>query len=164
MFVNNLLRNYLSNRIQTVSVSDKTSSVKPITRGVPLGSILGPLLFLIYINDIPNALLEKFRLYTDDTCLVISSPTIKHLNSRFKAELHNSQIWMNLNKLSLNINKIYSLLISPKVCSHSAYISALLDAGKIQRVNEITYLDVEIDSQLNLNHILTKYNQKLPKE
>ena len=95
-----------------------------------------PLLLLIYINDTPNALLEKPRLYADDTCLIISSPTIEDLNSRFKAELHNSQIWMNLYKLSLNINKTYSPLISPKVCSYSADTSALLNTGKIQQVNE----------------------------
>ena len=160
---NNLLRNYLSNRIQTVSVSDTTSSVKPITCGVPQGSILGPLLSLIYINDIPNALLKKPRLYADDTCLIISSPTIEDLNSRFKAVLHDSQSWTNLNKLSLNINKTYSLLKSPRVCSHSADTSALLNTGKIQQVNEITYLGVEIDSQLNFKSHIDKTQSKIAK-
>ena len=97
---NKLLRSYLSNRIQAVSVNGKMSSFKSITCGVPQGSILGPLLFLIYINDLPNALLNQPRLYADDTCLLISSPNIEDLNVKSKTELHNCKIWMDLNKLS----------------------------------------------------------------
>ena len=70
---------------------------------------------------------------------------------------------MNLNKLSLNINKTYSLLISPKVCSHSADTSALLNAGKIQQVKEITYLGVEIDSRLNFKSHIEKTQSKIAK-
>ena len=66
---NKLLKSYLSNRIPAVSVNGKMSSFKPITCGVPQGSILGPFLFLIYINDLPNILLNQPRLYADDTCL-----------------------------------------------------------------------------------------------
>ena len=91
------------------------SSFKPITCDVPQGSIFGPLLLLIHINDLPNALLNQSRLYADDTCLLISSPNIEDLNVKSKTELHNCKIWMDLNKLSLNINKTYSILINPTV-------------------------------------------------
>ena len=70
---------------------------------------------------------------------------------------------MNLNKPLLNINKTYSLLISPKVCSHSADTSALLNTGKIQQVNEIIYLGVEIDSQLNVKSRIDKIQSKIAK-
>ena len=117
---NKLLRSYLSNRIQAVSVNCKMSSFKPITCGVPQGSILGPLLFLICINNLPNALLNQPRLYADDTSLLISNPNIEDLNAKSKTELHNCKIWMDLNKLSLNINKTYSLLINPTVHDFSS--------------------------------------------
>ena len=89
---NKLLRSYLSNRIQAVSVNGKMSSYKAITCGVPQRSILGPLLFLIHINDLPNALLNQPRLYADDTCLLISSLNIEDLHAKSKTELHNCNI------------------------------------------------------------------------
>ena len=65
-----LIESYLSFRNQFVIFNDFSSSLKPIDIGVPQGSILGPLLFLLYVNNIANATLSKPRLFTDDTCLV----------------------------------------------------------------------------------------------
>ena len=160
---NKLLRSYLSNRIQAVSVNGKMSSFKPITCGVPQGSILGPLLFLIYINDLPNALLNQPRLYTDDTCLLISSPNIEDLNVKSKTELHNCKIWMDFNKLSLNINKTYSLLINPTVHHFSSDSIALFNIDGIQHVNVIKYLGIEIDSQLNFKSHIDNVQSKIAK-
>ena len=64
-----LLENYLSNRSQRVLLDGKASSWRPVLAGVPQGSILGPLLFLIYINDLPNELKSNAKLFTDDTSL-----------------------------------------------------------------------------------------------
>ena len=148
-----LLRSYSSNRIQAVGVNGKMSSFKPITCGVPQGFILDSLLFLIYINDLLDALLNQPRLYANDTCLLISSPNVEDLNAKSKTELHQCKIWMNLNKLSLNINKTYSLLINPTVHHSSSDTIASFNIDGIQHVNVIKYLGIEIDSQLNLNHI-----------
>ena len=65
----NLLENYLSGRLQRVILNGQTSSWRPILAGVPQGSILGPLLFLIYINDLPNKLKSNDKLFADDTSL-----------------------------------------------------------------------------------------------
>ena len=160
---NKLLRSCLSNRSQAVSVNGKMSSFKPITCGVPQGSILGPLLFLIYINDLLNALLNQPRLYADDTCLLVSSPNIEDLNVKSKTELHNCKIWMDLNKLSLNMNKTYSLLINPTVHHSSSDAIAFFNIDGIQHVNVIKYLGIEIDSQLNFKSHIDTVQSKIAK-
>ena len=76
-----LLESYLSFRNQFVSVQNHHSSLKPINIGVPQGSILGPLLFLIYVNDIPNSVSCNPRLFADDTCLLVSSPSLTILEN-----------------------------------------------------------------------------------
>ena len=65
----NLLGNYLSDRFQRVILNGQTSSWRPVIAGVPQGSILGPLLFLVYINDLPNELKSSVKLFADDTSL-----------------------------------------------------------------------------------------------
>ena len=64
-----LLENYLTGRFQRVVLNGQTSSWRPILAGVPQGSILGPLLFLVYINDLPNGLISNAKLFADDTSL-----------------------------------------------------------------------------------------------
>ena len=64
-----LVENYLSGRLQRVVLNGQTSSWRPILAGVPQGSILGPLLFLVYINDLPNGLKSNAKLFADDTSL-----------------------------------------------------------------------------------------------
>ena len=139
------------------------SSYKPITCGVPQGSILGPLLFLIYINDLLNALLNQPKLYADDTCLLISSPNIEDLNAKSKTELHKCKIWLDLNKLSLNINKTYSLLVNPTVHHSSSNTIASFKIDGIPHVNVNKYLDIEIDSQLNSKSHINNVQSKIAK-
>ena len=74
--------------------------------------VSSPIFTLYSINNLPNALLNQPRLYADNNCLLISIPNIEDLNAKSKTELHYCKIWMDLSKLSLNINKIYSLLIN----------------------------------------------------
>ena len=65
----NLLGNYFSDRFQSVILNGQKSSWRPVKAGVPQGSILGPLLFLVYINDLPNELKSSVKLFADDTSL-----------------------------------------------------------------------------------------------
>ena len=83
-----LIESYLSSRYQFVFHNSITLSSKAINIGVPQGSILGPLLFLIYINDLPNAIISKPRLFADDTCLIFNNPSAFALETACNLELH----------------------------------------------------------------------------
>ena len=103
---------YLSNRKQYVSLQNAKSSEQTITCGVPQGSSLGPLLFLIYINDISNSS-EKpsFRLFADDTNIFASSKKLKDLEDTVNQELALVKRWCDVNKLSINMKKTNFMII-----------------------------------------------------
>ena len=99
---NNLFRSYLSNRFQFVDLNGSKSPLKKIYTGVPQGSILGPLLFLIYINDLPSVSdLLNMLMYADDTTLYCNITEVDELT--INNELQKNTDWLSSNKLSLNI-------------------------------------------------------------
>ena len=98
--VNNFFGSFLTNRNQYVN--NTNSSLKSIDIGVPQGSILGPLLFLIYINDIPNSVKCTPRLFADDTCLLMGAPSTTILKTQLKDDLNNICNWISANNLTLN--------------------------------------------------------------
>ena len=102
---------YLGNRRQCCRVNGITSNVENMTCGVPQGSCLCPLLFLLYINDLPFALkCSKVTMYADDTSLAHSAKDVKDIISTMNIELENLKVWLHGNKLSLNVakNKFYA--------------------------------------------------------
>ena len=109
--VNDWFRSYLSNRTQTTQVGDKVSDKELTTIGVPQGSVLGPLLFLIYVNDIYNSSNKlQFYLFADDTNLMYADKDLKILESILNAELLKVCNWLTANKLSLNIKKTHFVI------------------------------------------------------
>ena len=107
----NLLRSYLTNREQFVELNDTASKTLHIITGVPQGSILGPLLFLIYINDFPlSSNFVKFIMYADDTTLYSQLDNAEIANHdielKINNELSNINDWLKINKLALNIKNI----------------------------------------------------------
>ena len=97
---------YLKNRHQIVKIGDTLSDKMQIVCGVPQGSILGPILFLLYINDIKNSSkILKFFLYADDTSSLLISKSIQKLESIYNKELPYVTDWFNANKLTLNVEK-----------------------------------------------------------
>ena len=108
-----LVKNYLTNRTQSVRIKNSISPPLPITKGVPQGSVLGPLLFLFFINDLPN-ISSDFTpvLYADDTTLSFICKTIPEASSLCNRELQKFYNWTVANKLSINFgaDKTYFMI------------------------------------------------------
>ena len=104
---------YLSNRKQYTTINDHTSSLLNITTGVPQGSILGPILLLIYINDICYSSNLKLLCFADDTTAYQSGPNINNLITDVNAQLEHLYDWLCSNKLSLNVKKTYYTIFRP---------------------------------------------------
>ena len=105
---NHLLKSYLTERKQSVSLNDITSTTSTIEYGVPQGSILGPLLFLIYKNDLPNSLVTTPRFFADDIALMITSHRTRILQEATNSELSRVSEWMASNSLTVNPSKTKS--------------------------------------------------------
>ena len=121
---------------------------KKITCGVPQGSILGPLLFVLYINDIASVSnIRSSILFADDTTLFFSSKTLQEPTAIAKNELGNIMQWLNTNILSLNIDKAYSLLFSPKGKSEIRPNIHICGANIIE-VDSAKFMGILIDKRL----------------
>ena len=120
---NDFFRSYLTNRRQIVSINNSNSSLKFINIGVLQGSNLGPLLFLLFINDLPNCLESVPRLFADDTCLQVCAPSVEQLELKLNSELTKICKWMFANKLTLNASKSQALVISPKLRCSPVYLN-----------------------------------------
>jgi len=107
-----LFSNFLHNRMQCTKIGAFKSSYKRISCGVPQGSVISPLLFLIYINDIAKASLFHATLFTDDINLHMSNPCFTILQTTVNLELCKIDNWLRANKLSLNYNKTNFMLLN----------------------------------------------------
>ena len=146
---------YLKNRKQFVTYNGVSSDTKLITCGVPQGSILGPLLFLIYINDLSLVCDRLISiLFADDTNMFMSSKDVHSLQTVINQELILVSKWLKVNKLSLNIKKTHFMIFSNKsdVCGQ---IDIRIDGEPIQAVGKTKFLGVIIDKNLTWkDHIL----------
>ena len=152
-------KSYLTNHMQYVSLNDISSPHKAVTCSVPQGSVLGPLLFILYINDIVNcSSVLHFILFADDTNLFYSDPDIVKLQDTVNNELIKLATWFRANRLSLNINKTNFIVFGTK--QHSNNIALQIDSTIIQRVNCTKFLGVYVDSKLtwkdHISYIVTK--------
>ena len=109
------LHSYLTNRKQKCFVNGNSADSCPITYGVPQGSIIGPVLFLIYINDLPECLNEGLpRMYADDTNISFQSNKFDELEDLMNIKLGKLKEWLNANKLSLNVAKTEFMVIGSR--------------------------------------------------
>ena len=164
----NWFRSYLANRTFVVHVNGEYSNPGNLTCGVPQGSILGPLLFLLYVNDMPQAVSCDLLLYADDSCLVFTDKNFDNIENQLNKNFNSLCDWFVDNKLSIHFgeDKTKSILFGTK-----SKIKRLQELDikhgdiKIKQHPQVTYLGCVLDRSLTGEsmalHALTKVNAKL---
>lgn len=159
---------YLTNRQQYVALGNTESPKQTMTCGIPQGSVLGPLLFLIYINDLPNcSKILTFRIFADDTNVFASTRDPKSLEALINSELKKVKEWCDINKLSINFSKTnYMIIKSPRKGNTNFNITLQNTDGSchsLERKDHIKYLGVLIDESISwkyhISYICSKISQ-----
>ena len=143
-----LMKSYLSGRKQCVKCDKHYSVFMDIECGVPQGSILRPLLFIIYVNDLPITVDRSAILFADDTCIMSSSKNINSLISEINENLKLLNQWFISNKLTVNYTKTNYMVFSG---NGRAKFNGIIKMGNntLKRVSSIKYLGLMIDENLN---------------
>ena len=147
----NWFQSYLEGRTQKCFVNGVTSDFLPISHGVPQGTILGPTLFLLYINDLPKSLeYSRTRLYADDTTLTFSHNVTQSLHQQMSSDLSSISAWLCANKLTLNAVKSEFMLIGERhrLATLDTDFTLRVNDVELKRTNEAKCLGVQIDEHL----------------
>jgi hypothetical protein len=156
------LSSYLTDRKQFTTVNDHCSDIKNIIMGVPQGSVLGPLLFLVYINDMSKSSdLLNFVHFADDTTLYLSGEDLTSLCNVVNSELLKVDTWLTTNKLSLNVKKNTYMIMSHSVIP--ADLSINIRNRPLARVDVTKFLGLSIDSGLTFGDQVNQMCSKISK-
>lgn len=160
-------KSYLSDRTQQVKFNNVTSSKRKTKYGVPQGSILGPILFLIYINDLKKVLKYcKCKMFADDTIIYYSSSNSMEIENKINYDLNNLSIWLKENMISLNVKKTKFMLVrGVRASMTNEDCDIKIENEHMESVGVIKYLGVMIDKHLNfkdhVNYIIKKIAKKV---
>ena len=154
-------KSYLTNRQQFTTVNNKQSELSSIEFGIPQGSILGPLLFLIYINDLSKAIIfSSVHHFADDTNILYVSSSLKDINKKINHDLSNLIKWLRANTILLNVRKTEIVIFK----SHSKCISKdlnfPLNGQKVISKNHTKYLEIIIHKHLTFKEYMAQLRQK----
>lgn len=159
-------KSYLTCREQVVNIGDATSPPLEVTCGVPQGSILGPLIFLIYVNDMPAATNSKLLLYADDSAILVSGKDVGQIQITLSKELESIREWLIDNKLSLHLGKTESILFGTnRKLKLAPQLNIECAGSKLANRPSVKYLGVDLDQSLSgesiARKLVTKTNGKL---
>ena len=151
------MESFLTKRVQTVICEGATSTSSPVTSGVPQGSVLGPLLFLTYINDLPNGLTSTVKLFADDTLLygvVVEDSDCDNLQD----DLNKLEIWQHEWQMQFNPSKCNIICISNK--QRAPQRSYFFCGSKFEQVDSASYLGVTVNSKLKWSEHISSISSK----
>lgn len=161
------LRSYLKDRTQQVQFNNKWSKLMTTEYGVPQGSVLGPLLFIVYINDIIKICPEgcSIKMFADDTLIYVTGESSAELESKMNMAFTIVEEWMNINKLKMNAGKTkYMIVRSIRKELRGNITLKCLDGTEIERVEIMKYLGIIIDDRLRFkdhcDYMLKKIGKK----
>ena len=158
-----LLGNYLENREQRVVLNGQTSEWKKINSGVPQGSVLGPLLFLIYINDLPDGLTSMCKIFADDTSLFSKVLDVNESAKTLNIDLEKINQWAFQWKMQFNPDpnkEANEVIFSRKMNNNLSYPPVKFNGNNITKCSDQKHLGVVLDSKLDFN---THIDQKIKK-
>ena len=147
-----LMSSFLTDRKQCVVINDKMSRLIPTNYGVPQGSVLGPLLFSIYVNDLPCFLNDKCEMFADDTTLHSCDSNANILNKKLQDNLEKVIDWTELNHMTLNSHKTKCMYVSARQKRQkmqSCFKPVYIGKNSVEEVNAHKMLGIIIDRDLS---------------
>ena len=152
-----LITDFLTDRIQRVKCNDTLSDWVYLYKGVPQGTVLGPMLFTLYINDMAGILTDECKIvqFADDTCIFVTGENQCNVTSLLSENIDRLADYFSRHQLTLNINKTEYMTIRPKRSTESSTVSNPM-ASMPSSTNSVTYLGVQLDHNLLFDHHVSK--------
>ena len=159
------LESYLTNRTQSTNVNGVTSKLQKIEYGVPQGSLLGPLLFILYVNDVSRVIEHcSLSLYADDTAVYVHGANTDIIQQKLQSDLNNIANWLLSNKLCINARKCKILNIATlQHRTRNQPLNIHIKGEELEVVDHYKYLGYWLDGTLSFNVHVSKSISKINK-